>query len=223
MIDAKTVYTCQDKGSGVRCKKGEVPIGTECTASNISQLFVNNEVISFCLDTTTNGKIDLTGANNGNYLVTKNSNPAIDVFGITGINENYAIVSIQDKIITLNVTYTNNLKYVYANKEKVKIMEHGDKSTVPLTASNELDEDKILELLCKDGRCKSADSVVTIDDSTTGIVFLFFCFINLFFIIFFIIIFILFFYPFFLFLSFFYHFFYRLFLSFFFILFLWNC
>lgn len=149
-----------------------------CTADTIGKLFLKSEAITICLnyddtildETKRATAVELTVGNNGNYLISKNANPNINVFGITGTNDKYAIINIKGKIVTLVSDYSNDLKYVYGIKSTSKVMEKKDK-TCPIktgSSSNEIDKDAILELSCTRGRCKNAggDLILTTGANT---------------------------------------------------------
>lgn len=166
VVDKNLVFTCEDKGSGVICSKGSVShIACESEATSIGKLFLKeaeSTTVSICLNSDTGGAVELNGQANGDYLISKNNDPTVDVFGITGNNEKYAIVTIKDKMVTLNATYKNNLKYVYALKESSKIMKKGDKC--PANADNTgIDKTKIKEVFCTGGKCKEADFEIKLD------------------------------------------------------------
>jgi len=172
VIDKETVYTCQEDGIGITCKRSTVTLETCSNARHIGKLFSSSTdtTISLCLNYDTEAStIVLDGSNTGNYLVYKNVDPKANVFGIHGVNEAYAIIGIQDKVVRLNSTYSNGLKYVYADSSTNRIMEKGDKNYPKVTGSSgEPNEDLIMELLCNNGHCKPSDTEVTLTSFTEG-------------------------------------------------------
>lgn len=180
VVDKETIYTCEDKGNGLTCKRNRLTYDASKICKNkpenVGKLFLASEDttdISICLngDNDDEGSVVLNTSNSGDYLISKNSDPSINVFGITGSNEKYAIININDKVVTLKSNYKNNLKYVYVNDKTNKIMEKGDK-TYPIvegSTTGEIDKDKIKELLCTGGKCKDSSTEVKLtSDSITG-------------------------------------------------------
>ncbi|ORY34438.1 hypothetical protein LY90DRAFT_673236 [Neocallimastix californiae] len=172
-VDPKTVYVCRINNSPFQCTKESIPDERNaCTEDNIGKLFVKtgDSTASLCLNyaADTPSVVELNGSAKGNYLVYKNSNPIENVFGITGSNEKYAIVGIQDKVVSLNSTYSNGLKYVYVDATKNRVMEKGDKDFPKLTGStSDPDENNIMELLCNNGGiCKDAEREQTFSSFT---------------------------------------------------------
>ena len=171
-VDPKTLYVCRINNSPFQCTKESIPDERNaCTEDNIGKLFVKtgDSTASLCLNyaADTPSVVELNGSAKGNYLVYKNSNPIENVFGITGSNEKYAIVGIQDKVVSLNSTYSNGLKYVYVDATKNRVMEKGDKDFPKLTGStSDPDEDNIMELLCSSGKCKNSDAEVKVNSFT---------------------------------------------------------
>lgn len=174
IVDKDNYYTCQNGINGFACIKSD-PISEgvcKSQSDNIGKLVVSptdHLTISLCLNDSNSDKaaVDLNGSNSGDYLISKNIDSTINVFGITGNNEKYAIITIKDKIITLNSAYSNNLKYVYALDESRKVMKKNDGSC-PKDASGVIEENKILEVFCTKGKCKDAESELIISGASDG-------------------------------------------------------
>lgn len=178
VVDASTVYTCKDIGAGLTCTKEAIDETiTSCDAASVGKLFMDStggsNNINLCLSnlgspTKKPLSITLSIGSSGIYLLEKNADAAANVFGITGSNDQYAIVKVKDKVVTLHSTYDSGLKYVYVNAVTSKVMERGDKTCPPKTGTTEPDEDNILELSCSKGKCKSSESEIVFDTTAKG-------------------------------------------------------
>jgi len=150
--DKEAIFSCKAGNNGLDCSLNKLTDeNNACNTNSIGKPFLNQNKLALCLDydegATTAYAIDLTPTTSGNYLIKKDSSNLFDIPS----DRDYAIVSVKEKIITINLNYTNKLKYVYANKDaKMKLLEKGD--TCP-KSNGALDETKILELNCVNSKC----------------------------------------------------------------------
>jgi hypothetical protein len=150
--DKEAIFSCKAGNNGLDCSLNKLTDeNNACNTNSIGKPFLNQNKLALCLDydegATTAYAIDLTPTTSGNYLIKKDSSNLFDIPS----DRDYAIVSVKEKIITINLNYTNKLKYVYANKDaKMKLLEKGD--TCP-KSNSALDETKILELNCVNSKC----------------------------------------------------------------------
>jgi len=142
-IIGETIYGCSLGLNGITCNDS-LTIQNTCTG-NAGEIIQEEDKLYLCL--TENVKIEINNANSGVYAVAYKSG---NVYGLAGpSNENYGIVTLKDNIVTLNSTYTNN-RYVYINKStngNMKVLKKGTCPTDKTSAG-------ILELKCKEGKCK---------------------------------------------------------------------
>lgn len=156
-IDKNTIYTCKEaQDGGMECSKSEIAESENaCNSSTVGKIFLNQEKLSICFAYESGGtpkeySIELNVANSGDYIIHKD---ATNLFGLSS-QQDYAIVSVKDRIVTINKNYDNELKYVYANKSgKMKLIKKGD--TCPPKTGGGFDTDNIMELNCTEGKCKT--------------------------------------------------------------------
>jgi len=112
-IISETVgYSCKYQGDEVICEK--TIIGSACASQqDIGKVFLANGKLSLCLNYDANEtkeySVELNTNNSGKYVIAKGSN---DIFGLE--SNNYAIINITDKIITLNTKCKlTEIDYIY--------------------------------------------------------------------------------------------------------------
>lgn len=149
--DKKDAYACENKNSGLSCKKLKNTMAKESCTNKIGELVLSdNSIISICL--TKDNAVELDNSHSGNYVVEKGKN---DIFGIAE-SGGYAIINVKENVAILNKDYKNQLKYIYVN-DSYKVMNKEDK-TCPMKTKDAIDEEKILELECDNGICKSNET-----------------------------------------------------------------
>ncbi|KAL6601962.1 hypothetical protein LY90DRAFT_509679 [Neocallimastix californiae] len=154
VVDKNTIYTCKlDNVNGFYCiKENLTKDDNQCDEQHIGKLYSKNssDIISLCLnyDDDTSSlqpeaiSVDLTNNNiSENYIIKKNSD---NIFNLDE-GENYALINIKNKVITLNPNYKNGLKNVYIDKSTYKVVEKSE--TVNLEPRN------ILEINCVNAKC----------------------------------------------------------------------
>jgi len=153
VIDEDTVYTCKKSNNLIKCILGSIDRNIKCASNeDIGKLIINSQSnISICLNYVENTSYitELNNENSGNYIISKN--PSNDIF-IVETGYSFAIISINNNVITLKTDYNNKFKYTYVdvslnNASTYKILLKGD--TCPDSNSN------ILELECNNTNCKS--------------------------------------------------------------------
>jgi hypothetical protein len=157
IVDSTRGYYCREEASAINCSLlGDRIKTTATTCSAVGDIIFNSSSnkLFFCQKSSgaTTEAIELNSNNSGNYAIPKSTE--LDIFGLA--NNQYALITINDKIITFNNTYKNNLLYVYVNESqagKNKLIEKGDTCPKTTGSSPTWDSDSIVELDCKNGKC----------------------------------------------------------------------
>jgi hypothetical protein len=150
-------YVCQALSDEISCHKAS--FGSTCESLNdVGKIIYASNKISLCLNynegATIQPSIELNASNSGNYVLPRGND------NVFGLEENqYAIINVKDRIISLNNNYQNKLKYVYANTESnYKIIEKGDTCPKTKTANPTWNLEKIMEMTCDQGKCTDNSS-----------------------------------------------------------------
>lgn len=102
IVDQTSGYACKLLGSELTCEMISIGDNTCASVSDIGKVFYASNKLSICVNYSTGDSkaysVELNSTNSGNYMLAKGSD---DIFGL-GSSTNYALVSIKDKIITLN-------------------------------------------------------------------------------------------------------------------------
>lgn len=116
VVDETRSYSCQESGVGLECSKIKT-VATCNVATDIGKVVYANGKFSICLAISGEDKIsvDLGSNSDGDYLLGKNEDA--NIFGM-GESDDYAIVTISDKVVTLNSTCKYIKKIKYKNKYK---------------------------------------------------------------------------------------------------------
>eukprot|EP00833_Pecoramyces_ruminatium_P013887 jgi/Orpsp1_1/1187919/evm.model.d7180000061158.1 len=151
IIDETLGYVCQSISEEVSCRN--IEIGTTCESANdVGKIIYASNKISLCLNYVAGAanqlSIELNATNSGNYILPKNND---NIFGLS--SDQYALINVNDKVITLNKKYDNKLKFVYANTDSNKIIEKGDTCPKTKDATPKWNDEKILEMNCVEGKC----------------------------------------------------------------------
>lgn len=150
VVDSSIIYDCLSSNTGILCKLDNYY--EECNNDSIGKIIYKDKKLSICINNEI--IVDITTTSKSDYVVSKGNG---NIFISSNDEEDYAIISINEQVVTLNTKYSNGLKYVYVNKGSngnYKVMKNTD--TCPKNNSNIIEND-ILELECTNGKCKEVD------------------------------------------------------------------
>jgi len=154
IVNRKLGYSCEKAGDLLSCTKltttgegdSEAFKSTCGSPGDIIYTAASNKIFLCFSDNTSPITVELNSANSGDYALPKGDT---SVFGLG--NDEYAIITIKDKNVTLNSSYNKELKYVYANK-KASYKVIGKDDTCPkVTGGTAFDTENILEMRVKEG------------------------------------------------------------------------